>query len=112
MKATANTPRKELRLRNRQTVYDLLGFMWLKSGVAPVLETSNNGCVIDTAPEGTEAYNLNVAAGRMAYKQAAPEGCSRLIPEDGKEYVDALLSSLRITLLDWLPEYTQGEPEA
>lgn len=112
MATTTNTLRKERRLRNRQTVYDLLGFMWLKSGVAPVLETTSNGRGVTITTEGAEAYNLNVAAGRMAYKQAAPEGCSRLIPEDGEEYAEALLSCLCVSLLSWLPEYTQGEPEA
>lgn len=92
----------------------LLGF--LDGGEPPVFEDwgaeallagtarATGGPLDPVAYDAPDAgvYDLTTARGRAAWRDAAPEGVRRAVPEDGEAWLDAVLGGVSEAVWAWM----------
>lgn len=92
----------------------LLGF--LDGGEPPVFEDWGTEALLSGTARATGGpldpveydapdagvYDLTTAQGRAAWRDAAPEGVRRTVPEDGEAWLDAVLGSVSEAVWAWM----------
>ena len=81
-------------------VFEEFGAEALRAGTALATGGPDGPVEYDTPDAGV--YDLTTAQGRSAWRDAAPEGVRRIVPEDGEAWRDAVIGEVSEAVWAWM----------